>query len=284
MKKAFTLIELLVVIAIIAILAAILFPVFAQAKEAAKKTSTLSNYKQTGTGTAIYLADADDQFPLAWSFDGAGGQWRWNFLTSVPNGWRPGAFSVDPRKSEDGMYWANSIQPYLKNYQLFQQQGNPLTSVVADVPVAGMSKAPVGLSMNGYLHHWNATAIEQPSVIPLYWAGSGKQNRDGFGLTQPTVVCTGIGARCQWTSDSSAGTGGVFQPGVSVYTFGTGIHITATDTSCKFRNIPTSTNTASPTRDYYRNPYASVDPNTFVWTSYWTCGGWLCMFRPDQTN
>jgi prepilin-type N-terminal cleavage/methylation domain-containing protein len=68
MKRAFTLIELLVVIAIIAILAAILFPVFAQAKEAAKKTTALSNVKQMGTGFAIYLGDSDDTFPLGYRF------------------------------------------------------------------------------------------------------------------------------------------------------------------------------------------------------------------------
>lgn len=62
-RKAFTLIELLVVIAIIAILAAILFPVFAQAKDAAKKTQSISNLKQVGTSTAIYLADYDDTIP-----------------------------------------------------------------------------------------------------------------------------------------------------------------------------------------------------------------------------
>ncbi|HRK20186.1 MAG TPA: prepilin-type N-terminal cleavage/methylation domain-containing protein [Fimbriimonadaceae bacterium] len=63
MKKAFTLIELLVVIAIIAILAAILFPVFAQAKMAAKKTTSLSNCKQLGIALQIYVSDNDDVTP-----------------------------------------------------------------------------------------------------------------------------------------------------------------------------------------------------------------------------
>ncbi len=62
--RAFTLIELLVVIAIIAILAAILFPVFAQAKAAAKKTVCLSQSKQVGLGTMMYEADNDDFAPL----------------------------------------------------------------------------------------------------------------------------------------------------------------------------------------------------------------------------
>src|SRR5580692_1236469 len=63
-KKAFTLIELLVVIAIIAILAAILFPVFAQARESARKTSCLSNMKQISLGLTMYVQDYDERFPV----------------------------------------------------------------------------------------------------------------------------------------------------------------------------------------------------------------------------
>ncbi|RYG34955.1 prepilin-type N-terminal cleavage/methylation domain-containing protein [bacterium] len=63
MRKAFTLIELLVVIAIIAILAAILFPVFAQAKAAAKTTVSLSNMKQIGTAQQLYMGDSEDVLP-----------------------------------------------------------------------------------------------------------------------------------------------------------------------------------------------------------------------------
>ncbi len=86
-NRAFTLIELLVVIAIIAILAAILFPVFAQAKRAAKDSAALSNLKQTATSLNIYTADYDDQIIL----------------------WETG---------QPWIAWPVLIQPYMKNTQL----------------------------------------------------------------------------------------------------------------------------------------------------------------------
>jgi prepilin-type N-terminal cleavage/methylation domain-containing protein len=117
MKKAFTLIELLVVIAIIAILAAILFPVFAQAKEAAKKTACLSNNKQIGTALQMYLGDSEDTYPPAYYY-------------RDPNA----AGSLDATGIEQ---WTGFIQPYVKNLDMFRCPtdkigGVPPTNFIGD--------------------------------------------------------------------------------------------------------------------------------------------------------
>jgi prepilin-type N-terminal cleavage/methylation domain-containing protein/prepilin-type processing-associated H-X9-DG protein len=98
-KMGFTLIELLVVIAIIAILAAILFPVFAKAKEAAKKTQAVSNMKQMNLAQIMYSADYDDMF-----------------APKVRQGFGPAQGGPDPTQS---MSFDKIIQPYMKNYQIF---------------------------------------------------------------------------------------------------------------------------------------------------------------------
>src|SRR5579871_2344141 len=97
--RGFTLIELLVVIAIIAILAAILFPVFAQAKAQAKKTQSLSNDKQTSLAVLMYTNDTDDYFPM-----GCGCAWFYPL---------------------DGG-WAWDTQPYIKNLPLLRDPSDPL--------------------------------------------------------------------------------------------------------------------------------------------------------------
>ncbi len=96
-RRAFTLIELLVVIAIIAILAAILFPVFAQAKAAAKKTQAISNFKQSGTAVAMYTGDYDGAFMLSNSGSIGGPGWGYGPPDTVPG---------------------QQMAPYMKNTQI----------------------------------------------------------------------------------------------------------------------------------------------------------------------
>jgi len=90
--KGFTLIELLVVIAIIAILAAILFPVFAQAREKARQTTCLSNMKQIGLALRMYTDDNDEQMPIS---------------VNYPDGW----WSTRT--------WPLALNPYMKSYKMF---------------------------------------------------------------------------------------------------------------------------------------------------------------------
>ncbi len=150
-QKAFTLIELLVVIAIIAILAAILFPVFAQAREKARQTSCLSNLKQIGLAQLMYVQDYDETFVTSWAKGFPGDA---NFF----------------------------VQPYMKNVQILLCPSKAISTSAAE--------AACGPAANDSYGTWylNPGDRDNPTGIPYLWGygfNMGPTWDDGRGLFQP---------------------------------------------------------------------------------------------------
>lgn len=141
MKKAFTLIELLVVIAIIAILAAILFPVFTQAKVAAKKTAAISNLKNNGTAVLLYQSNYDDNYPMS-------------AYSNHPTG------NLVPGSVVTTAY--DAIFPYTKNKDIYLSPGDPTA-----IPI-GAILAGAGLSSANALTYvsfgFNFALFEDPAI------------------------------------------------------------------------------------------------------------------------
>ena len=150
LRHGFTLIELLVVIAIIAILAAILFPVFAQAREKARQTSCLSNLKQSGTATLMYVQDYDETFPLSF-YPGQNGA---NMCANT---------------------FYHALAPYQKNTQIMRCPSNPqaldLQKALGSLGVPPMCPAPGGnIQLISYV--FNFSLIEEGQGN-LFFGGGG---------------------------------------------------------------------------------------------------------------
>jgi len=146
MKRAFTLIELLVVIAIIAILAAILFPVFAQAKLAAKKTQGLSQAKQIGTAVQLYVGDSDDVlFP--YRFTAPRGTFiNPSYLQAVAQG-NPNANTIWGDRAKEAIFFNQLLFPYTKNDDMWKAPTKSGAWVNGDV--AGADTEPPFRSYGG---------------------------------------------------------------------------------------------------------------------------------------
>ncbi len=161
-RRGFTLIELLVVIAIIAILAAILFPVFAKAREKARTSSCLNNCKQLGLAIMQYAQDYDERYPLAVYYDGAGVL----------------------------RFWIDGILPYAKNQQLLDcpsHRGAPSTCTTCSNSIAFGRFGDLGYGFNHYYTNY-----------PSGFVGLG--GRPMAEVSRPAEVFMVMDFRCYYTA------------------------------------------------------------------------------------
>jgi prepilin-type N-terminal cleavage/methylation domain-containing protein/prepilin-type processing-associated H-X9-DG protein len=166
-RKGFTLIELLVVITIIAILAAILFPVFAKARETARASSCQSNMKQIGTAMKTYIGDWDDTFPTNRPWAGATvGPLNVQVQLSTE------AYLVNDRVFQYGPNWVEALYPYVERVV---QGSDPASvwkcpkTVDASAPQLGplAATAAVTYAMNSWMAEQGEAMIQQASQVML---------------------------------------------------------------------------------------------------------------------
>jgi prepilin-type N-terminal cleavage/methylation domain-containing protein len=187
-KRGFTLIELLVVIAIIAILAAILFPVFAQAKMAAKKTVCLAQAQETGLGEKMYAADYDDYYPMVshvvYSAPG--------YSVTAP-GWG----------SNYGLiYWEVAVYPYIKSRKMLlcptgDHVNDPYAAYINGVGAdpTNTGSTPAGELQTSWVWNdlttWSVAPTLDSAFLPNTYTGYAGQNNDPYGWFYGNPVSEG---------------------------------------------------------------------------------------------
>jgi prepilin-type N-terminal cleavage/methylation domain-containing protein/prepilin-type processing-associated H-X9-DG protein len=185
-KRAFTLIELVVVVALIAILAALLFPVFAQSREKARAASCLSNLRQLGTGYMLYVQDHDELFPLNAQAPTRPGI---RAYYSPPN-------LVAARSTPEHQAWfssqgPNAVYPYTRSYEIWAcPSGTPADLFPGDPEMSnltpGVRPTEISYTYNGLLGSASQAEVRYPALVPLLWE-AGRSRWRGAAQINPGV-------------------------------------------------------------------------------------------------
>ncbi len=228
-NQAFTLIELLVVIAIIAILAAILFPVFAQARTAARKAVSLSNVKQIGLGVLMYLQDYDETFPQS-EYGGDGNfpdyphvEWYAMVYPYVKNGDKTSSHGVDQSWGKSG---------------IFHAPGYPQQATADPASQAGGESygADEGIFTTNFGHHGEADApngvvaqsmLDTPASKVIIMEKGANYSPGSYPWYSPWQA-QWVGPILKTVNDIST----KFRDGVDVYTPGSSVYSPKFDSDC----------------------------------------------------
>lgn len=153
-QKGFTLIELLVVIAIIGILASMLMPVFAQAREQARKIVCVSNMKQMGYALAMYAQDYDEFYPAQEHL----------YIDPCCPFWMDAAYGVPDWFTTPYANWAQAIYPYVKEKGVYQCKSNKGWTPNSNTRQPGLS-----FIYNGFSAARSMASVNEPSRTVLLW-------------------------------------------------------------------------------------------------------------------
>lgn len=186
-RHGFTLIELLVVIAIIAILAAILFPVFSQAREKARQAGCTSNLRNMSMAFQQYAQDYDEQFPLTtlW-FPPFGGPISEHFYVTTPADSRPAPDWVIGVRSQ---YWSNTIVPYLRNFQVYAcPSAIPVDLFGIEPSILPGKKFHFSYYFNRLVASYHLAGIRSPVDVFIMSEAAGNQAIIGAAGHWPAVI------------------------------------------------------------------------------------------------
>jgi len=229
--------DVLVSSAIVMVASTILLPVaFGSSSVQGQRNQIESRMHQLAVGIQAYAADNSEQLPFGSGFDSATNAWRWTATVQVPAGWRRSTTEV--RNREDSLAWANSVQPYFKDWSLLESPDLPKFKV-GDKSDYNNPKFPwknVSFAYNGNLHSLSMSAVASPSKLTLLWHGYGRASKEGAAMASPMLSCGDPSVTCRYASGKQP-SDMLFQPEASMWVYGKEAYFVSVDGTVTTRKL-----------------------------------------------